>query len=152
MRSGFGAAPSPQVLRELYLPLQYKSISFLECGILTNMYFPSWAKNILFLLVYMISGLVLVIIIDGLLSGTELLPFNTLLEQGMVHIRTPFLTTLIVFINNVGSPFILSSIAVFIAVILAIRGNTYDALLFIVAMLMAVISVTILKNIFQITR
>jgi len=46
--------------------------------------FPTWAKNILFLLVYMISGLILVIIIEDLLSGTQLLPLNTAIESAVV--------------------------------------------------------------------
>lgn len=116
------------------------------------MMFPNWAKNILFLLVYMISGLVLVIIIEGLLSGTELIPLNTVIERAVVHMRTPFLTTFLVYVTRLGNPFILSSVAVFIATLLIIRGRVYDAVLFIIAIIIAVISLTILKNTFQITR
>ena len=71
--------------------------------------FPNWAKNILFLLVYMISGLVLVVIIEGLLSGTELTPLNTVIERAVVHMRTPFLTTILVAVTRLGDPFFLSS-------------------------------------------
>ena len=114
--------------------------------------FPDWAKNILFLLVYMISGLVLVIIIEGLLSGTELIPLNTVIERVVVQIRTPFVTTFMVAVTRMGGPFILTSASAFIAVILFVRGRRYDATLFITAMVVAVISLTVLKNTFQIAR
>ena len=68
--------------------------------------FPNWAKNILFLLVYMISGLVLVIIIGGLLSGSDLEPLNAVIESAVVHMRTPILTTLLVWITRIGNPFV----------------------------------------------
>jgi len=114
--------------------------------------FPNWAKNILFLLVYMISGLVLVIIIEGLLSGSDLTPLNTAIERVVVQIRTPYLTTLLVWLTQIGNPFIISSLAVFIAVMLILRGHAYEATLFLVALIVAVLSFTILKNVFQITR
>lgn len=114
--------------------------------------FPNWAKNILFLLVYVASGLVLVIIIDGLLSGTELMPINTLIEQGIVRMRTPSLTTFLVIVTKLGNPFVLSSAAVLAAVLLVIRGRSYDAVLFVVALMITVISLTVLKNTFQIAR
>ncbi|MDO8729124.1 MAG: phosphatase PAP2 family protein [bacterium] len=116
------------------------------------MMFPNWAKNILFLLVYMISGLVLVVIIDGLLSGTELIPLNTAIEQVVVNLRTPPLTTFLVWVTRLGSPSVLLSVAAFIAVLFVVRGRTYDAALFIVTLIVAVVSLTILKNTFQITR
>lgn len=114
--------------------------------------FPNWAKNILFLLVYMISGLVLVIIIEGLISGTELMPFNTLLEGAMIHIRTPLLTSTLVMVTNIGSPFVLGFVACIISILLFLRGDRYDALLFLTAMAVAVVSFIVLKNIFQISR
>jgi membrane-associated phospholipid phosphatase len=116
------------------------------------MMFPNWAKNILFLLVYMISGLVLVIIIEGLSSGTELIPLNLAIERVIVHIRTPVLTTLLVVVTRMGNPFIISSATVLIALLLIMRGRFYDATLFVVTLLVAVISLTVLKNTFQITR
>ena len=116
------------------------------------MIFPNWAKNILFLLVYMISGLVLVIIIEGLLSGTELIPLNTVIERAVVHMRTPFLTTMLVTVTRLGNPFILSFAATLIAALLIMRGHSYDAILFVVALIIAIISLTVLKNTFQITR
>jgi len=116
------------------------------------MYFPSWAKNILFLLVFMISGLILVIIIEGLLSGTELLPLNTAIEQAVTHMRTPLLTNLMVMITNLASPFTLASIAGFVAVMLAVKKDTYNAAMLLASMFVAIISFVLLKNIFQITR
>ena len=114
--------------------------------------FPNWAKNILFLLVYMISGLVLVIIIEGLLSGSDLQPLNAAIEGVVTQIRTPLVTTLFVWITQIGNPFVFASAAVFIAVMLIIRGHAYEATLFLVALVVAVISLTILKNVFQISR
>ncbi|KKW09711.1 MAG: hypothetical protein UY47_C0006G0002 [Parcubacteria group bacterium GW2011_GWB1_49_7] len=114
--------------------------------------FPNWAKNILFLLVYMISGLVLVIIIGGLLSGSDLEPLNAVIESAVVHMRTPILTTLLVWITRIGNPFVFASVAVFISVILVVKRNAYDATLFLTALIVTVVSLTILKNVFQISR
>ena len=116
------------------------------------MMFPNWAKNILFLLVYMISGLVLVVIIEGLLSGTELTPLNTVIERAVVHMRTPFLTTIMVAVTRMGDPFVLASAALLTAVLLFMRGRRYDAALFIAALIVTMISLTVLKNTFQIVR
>jgi membrane-associated phospholipid phosphatase len=114
--------------------------------------FPNWAKNILFLLVYMISGLVLVIIIEGLLSGSDLQPLNAAIERVVVEVRTPLLTTLLVWITQIGNPFVFASVTVFMAIMLIIRGHAYEAALFLVALLVAVVSLTVLKNVFQISR
>ncbi len=119
---------------------------------LYDMMFPNWAKNILFLLVFMISGLVLVVIIDGLLSGTELTPLNTAIEQIVARIRTPFLTTFLVFVTRVGSPTVLLSVSTFIIVLLLVRGRSYDAALFAVTLIVAIILLVALKNTFQIAR
>ena len=116
------------------------------------MMFPNWAKNILFLLVYMISGLILVVIIDGLMSGTELLPLNTVIEQVVVHMRTPILTTFLVWVTRLGSPSVLLSVTAFIAVLLAMRGHANESVLFVVTLMVAVVSLIVLKNTFQITR
>jgi len=113
---------------------------------------PIWAKNILFLLVYMISGLILVIIIEGLLSGTELQPLNAAIEGLIIDLRTPALTTLIVFIIKFGNPFLFSCLAIFLSALLAVKKNTYDALLFIIALIVSAAFLTVLKNVFQITR
>jgi undecaprenyl-diphosphatase len=113
---------------------------------------PNWAKNILFLLVYMISGLVLVIIIEGLLSGNELTPLNTAIESLIVEVRTPILTSFLVFITKIGNPFIFACVAVFLAVLMILKKQTHDAMLFLITLIVAVLSLTILKNIFQISR
>lgn len=113
---------------------------------------PNWAKNILFLLVYMISGLVLVIIIEGLLSGNELTPLNTVIESLIVEVRTPLLTSFLVFITKIGNPFIFACVAVFLSVLMILKKHTHDAMLFLITLIVAVLSLTILKNIFQISR
>ncbi len=115
-------------------------------------FFPNWAKNILFLLVFMLSGLVLIIVIEGLISGTELLPFNTLIERGVVQVRTPFLTTLLVVLTHIGSPFLLSFLACVIAVIIFLRGDVYNAILIVATMVVALISLAILRDTFQVAR
>lgn len=114
--------------------------------------FPNWAKNILFLLIYMISGLVLVIIIEGLLSGTSLLPFNTVIESTMTAIRTPFLTNSMVVITNMGSPFVLGCLSIILAVILTLKDRTSEAIVLLSTMIVATLAFTILKNVFQISR
>ncbi len=114
--------------------------------------FPNWAKNILFLLVYMISGLVLVIIIEGLMSGSDLTPLNTAIEQMVVHLRTPLLTSFMVLLTKIGNPFALVCVALFISAMLFLRGNAYEAAIFITAMILATISLTVLKNVFQVSR
>lgn len=113
---------------------------------------PNWAKNILFLLVYMISGLVLVIIIEGLLSGNELTPLNTAIESLVVEVRNPWLTSFLVALTRFSNPFVLASVATFLSVLLILKGHIYDALLFLITLIVAVVSLTVLKNIFQITR
>lgn len=113
---------------------------------------PIWAKNIIFLLVYMISGLILALIIEGLLSGADLLPLNTSIENAMSAIRTPILTTLMVKFTTIANPFLFASIAVALAVFLIIKNDTYEAALFLVAFVVTIISLTMLKNFLQITR
>ena len=116
------------------------------------MMFPNWAKNIIFLLIYMISGLILVILIEGLSSGSDLTPLNNVVEQLVVHVRTPLLTTLMVWVTRMGSPFIVTCAALFIAVMLAVRGYAYEATLFVVAIIITGLSLTVLKNVFQVVR
>jgi undecaprenyl-diphosphatase len=116
------------------------------------MLFPNWAKNILFLLVYMISGLVLAVIIGGLLTGTELLPLNIVVEQAVVMVRTPLLTTLFVAISRLGDPYLLSLTTIVIATVLIRHGRLYDAVLLVVSLLVALVSLVVLKNTFQISR
>lgn len=114
--------------------------------------FPNWAKNILFLLVYMISGLVLVIIIEGLLTGSDLEPLNSAIESVVVNMRTPILTTFLVWVTRIGNPFVFASVAMFISIMLILKKNSYDAMLFLTALVIAVVFLTILRNVFQINR
>src|SRR3989344_6229985 len=113
---------------------------------------PTWAKNIIFLLVYMISGLVVVIIIEGLLTGTALTPLNTAIESFVSYLRRPFTTTLIVGITKLGNASVLLSATALIAVLLIMRRRYYDAALFVAAMILSVLSLSVLKNTFQIAR
>lgn len=114
--------------------------------------FPHWAKNILFLLVYMLSGLVLIIIIEGLLSGTDLVPLNTAIENTVAHFRTPTLTNLMVVITYFGSPFVLFALACIISIYLSLKGDVYNALIFVVSISVAVASFMVLKEVFQTSR
>lgn len=114
--------------------------------------FPNWAKNILFLLVFMIAGLVLAIIIEGLSSGTELIPLNTAIEQLVTRMRAPFLTNFFVFVTNAGNPFILSAATVIASIFLAMKKRLYDAVVFLTVMAIAVTALAVFKHTFQITR
>ena|SRR3989344_1290316 len=114
--------------------------------------FPNWAKNIILLLVYMISGLVLVIIIEGLLSGNELIPLNTAIEQVVMRMRTPIITNFLVLVTRMGNPSVLLSLTTLVAILLYMKRRRYDAVLFVSTMAVTVISLTILKNTFQISR
>lgn len=114
--------------------------------------FPNWAKNILFLLVYMISGLVLIIIIDGLLSGADLTPLNAAIESTLTYFRTPLITNLMVLVTHVGSPFVLFATACILSVGLALRGDLYNALIFIVAISVSVAAFIVLKEVFGVAR
>jgi len=116
------------------------------------MMFPNWAKNILFLLVFMISGLVLILLIEGLSSGTELIPLNTAIERVVMHLRLPVLTSVLVTVTKVSNAYVLLSVATFITVLLIIRRRRYDAVLFIVTMIISVIALTMLKETFQVVR
>lgn len=114
--------------------------------------FPNWAKNIGFLLVFMISGLVLALIIDGLLSGTDLTPLNTLIEEMVTQIRTPILTTFLVFITRLGDPFVLSFATGLIAILLIVRGRVYEAALFVSSLLLSVALLVFLRGTFEVAR
>lgn len=114
--------------------------------------FPNWARNILFLLVYMISGLVLVIIIEGLTSGTDLTPLNNVIETVVTHVRTPLLTNVFVAITRVSDPFVLTSAAAIVALLLFMRRRRYDAFVLVSTLAVSVVSLYVLKNTFQVVR
>ncbi len=113
---------------------------------------PIWARNIIFLLVYMISGLILAIIIEDLLAGADLLPLNTAIESAIVAVRTPFLTTFMVTITNLVSPFLFACAALVVAGWLIVKRDTYDAILFLSAFGVTTVALTVLKNVLQISR
>ncbi len=113
---------------------------------------PNWAKTILFLLVYMLSGLVLIVIIEGLLSGTDLTPLNVAIEQAMTHIRTPFLTNLMIAVTHIGSPFALFFISCFLSLVLFLRKDIRNGLIFLTSMILSVVSFVVLKEVFQVSR
>lgn len=114
--------------------------------------FRNSSKNILFLLVYILSGMALVVIIEGLVTGTELTPFNTTVEAFIVTLRDPLLTTWMVWVTNVGSPPVLAFFAVILAIALLLHRDTYDALLYIVSIFISFLALVILKNTFQLAR
>lgn len=116
------------------------------------MLFRNWVKNFLFLLVYILSGVALVVIIDGLMTGNALDPFNTGVEQIVSHLRTPFLTYLMLLVTNVGSPFVLSMMAILFAIILVMHRDTFDTLLFMVSISLSILSFVVLKNALHLPR
>lgn len=110
-------------------------------------------KNIFFLLIAVFSGLTLVIITAAISSGSgELAPFNTAVETAMSHFRTPLLTSVMLLITNVGSPFVLSMLSVVLGIILVLNRDTYDTLLYIVAILISIVSFVMMKNSLGIAR
>lgn len=115
-------------------------------------FFSNWAKNLIFLIVYILSGVTLVVIIDGLLTGDDLTPFNTALESAMAALRTPPLTTFLVMVTNIGSPFILAIAACILAGALILGKDAYNAYLFLVSMALSIISFIVLKNAFEVAR
>lgn len=115
-------------------------------------FFPNWAKNILFLIVYIFSGLSLILIINGLVTGEGLTPFNTAVEEAMNHLRTPLLTSVMIVITNIGSPLVLCFFAIILGIILLLHRDTYDTLLYLVSIALAVVSFSVLKNSFHIAR
>ncbi len=116
------------------------------------MNFSNSVKNVVFILVYVIAGLALLLIIDGLISGNELAPFNVAVGDLMRPIRTPLLTTFFLFVTNIGSPFVLSTAAIILSIILVLRRDTYDALLYIISIALALFSFVVLKNSFTLPR
>ncbi len=114
--------------------------------------FRNSSKNFLFLLVHILSGLALVVIIQGLITGTELTPFNTAIESFMVYLRDPLLTTFMVWVTNIGSPFLLLLVSLFLAIVLLLHKDTYDALLYVASITISFVALIVLKDIFQLAR
>jgi undecaprenyl-diphosphatase len=116
------------------------------------MNFAQTIKNIFFLLVSIFSGVLLILISVGVSSGDQLSPFNTGVEEIFVHLRTPLLTNVMVFITNIGSPFVLSVIAILLSIFLILKRDFYDTLLYAVSILGTIIIFTIMKNGFALPR
>ncbi len=98
------------------------------------------------------SGLALATIIGGLVTGTELTPFNTTIEEVIVHLRQPVLTTFMIWVTNVGSPALLLFFSLFLAIVLLIHRDTYDALLYVVSIIISFIALLVLKDYFHLAR
>jgi undecaprenyl-diphosphatase len=114
--------------------------------------FRNSAKNLLFLLVFIFSGLSLITIINGLSAGSELQPFNEAVDVLVRPFRSAFLTPIMLFASNVGSPFVLSVVALVLAIIIVLHKDTYSALLFIVSMCLSLFAFTFFKNWFHFSR
>lgn len=110
-------------------------------------------KNIFFLLVAVFSGLTLFIITVGVTSGAgELTPFNNAVEAAIAPFRNPLMTSLMLLITNIGSPFVLSMIAIVLAIILILHRDTYDTLLYMVSLSVSIIAFVVMKNALGIER
>ncbi|MDB5254570.1 MAG: phosphoesterase PA-phosphatase related protein [Parcubacteria group bacterium] len=106
----------------------------------------------MFLLVFIFSGLSLITIINGLSAGSELQPFNEAVETLVHPFRSAFLTPIMLFASNVGSPFVLSIVALILAIIIVLHKDTYSALLFVVSMGLSLFAFTFFKNWFHFSR
>jgi membrane-associated phospholipid phosphatase len=114
--------------------------------------FVSFVRNLLFILVAVFSAGTLFVIANGIAAGSELTPFNIAVEDVVMHMRTPFLTNIFLFITNAGSPLVLGIVAVAIAVTLYVKRDTYDALLYISSIALSILSFDLLKQSFHIAR
>ena len=117
-----------------------------------NMLTKDWGRNLIFLIVYIISGLSLVVIMDSLMTGAALDPINILVEKLTLPVRTPTLTLFMLVVTNVGSPFVLSFLTLLIAILIVIHKDTYDTLLFLAAISLSSISCSILKSMISLPR
>lgn len=110
-------------------------------------------KNIFFLLVAIFSCLTLIVVTAGVTSGAEeLAPFNNLIENTILHLRSPLLTSVMLFVTNVGSPFVLSMLSIVLAIILVWHRDTYDTLLYMVSITLSIAVFIIMKNSLGIPR
>src|SRR5579872_5963657 len=98
-------------------------------------------KNIFFLLVTVFSALTLSVITISIKNGTgEFAPFDNAISDALSHIRTGPLTHIMLLVTNIGSPFVLSLIAIILAILLVLHRDTFDTLLYIVAIALSIIS------------
>jgi undecaprenyl-diphosphatase len=114
--------------------------------------FMSFVRNLLFILVAVFSGGTLFVIANGITTGTELTPFNVAVANIILPLRTPFLTSIMFFFTNIGSPFVLAILAIFIAIVLLLKHDMFDALLYGVAITVSIVSFMLLKDAYHITR
>src|SRR4051812_23431039 len=108
--------------------------------------FARLIKNFFFLLIAVFSGAALTLIAVGVNEGTELVPVNLAVEEAVSHIRTPLLTSFFLFVTNLGSPFVLTSLSIILAIMLLLNRDTYDALLYLVSIFLAVAAFAAIKN------
>jgi undecaprenyl-diphosphatase len=114
--------------------------------------FMSFVRNLLFILVAVFSGGTLFVIANGVTTGTELTPFNVAIANIILHMRTPLLTSIMLFFTNIGSPLVLGVLSLFIAILLFLKRDTFDSLLYLVATMSSMISFALMKNAYHITR
>jgi len=114
--------------------------------------FHNSAKNFLFLIIFILSGVALAVIIAGLSAGTELTPFNTAIESAILNIRSPFLTSIMINVTNFGGPITLLVISAILAAFLIFNGEAYDVLLFMISMLVSMVALIVLKDTFHLAR
>jgi membrane-associated phospholipid phosphatase len=104
-------------------------------------------KNIFFLLICVFAGLTLVVTTAGVQSKAgEFTPFNDAADAAISHIRTPSLTEVMLSVTNIGSPFVLTMVALVLAIVLVLRRDTYDTLLYMVSITISIVSFIIMKN------
>ena len=116
------------------------------------MNFSKSVKNLFFLIIFIFSGVTLLVIIDGLLTGAELIPFNTAIEQTITLIRTPFLTNAMILVTEIGTPFFLAACSFFLTAILLLKKDKEGALILLISIILAILSFSILKITFQVPR
>ena len=110
-------------------------------------------KNILFLLVAVFSGLLLTVITIGVTSGSgELTPVNTAVESAIAPFRTSLSTDIMLLITNICSPFVLSMLAVLFGIVLILKRDTYDTLLYIVSISLSIVGFVLMKNALHLPR
>jgi len=117
------------------------------------MNFSQLLKNFFFLLVAIFSGVTLLVISLGVsASGDQLSPFNAGVEQIFVHLRTPLLTSLMLLITNIGSPFVLSVLAILLSIFLILQRDLYDTMLYAVSIIGTIVIFMVMKNGFALPR
>jgi undecaprenyl-diphosphatase len=109
-------------------------------------------KNFFFLIIVIFSGVTLALITVSVTSGSELSPFNTAVETMVRPFRSGPVTSFMLLVTNIGSPFVLAVLATFLAIYLLLHRDTYDALLYLFSVFFAIVMYVVLKNTFHIER